>query len=50
MDRSNTQEENELTNKYGIKRVSVDYFYLGDFRYTKLQDAVAQAKLGKNKT
>ena len=46
--RSITQEENELMKKYGIKKVSVDHFYLGDFRYTKLQDAIAQAKRGKN--
>ena len=30
--------------KYGITRVPVDYFYYGDFRYTNLKDAVAQAK------
>lgn len=30
--------------KYGITRVTVDYFYCGDFRYTNLKDAVAQAK------
>lgn len=30
--------------KYGITRVPVDYFHYGDFRYTSLKDAVAQAK------
>jgi hypothetical protein len=30
--------------KYGITRVAVDYFYLGDIRYTNLRNAVAQAK------
>jgi hypothetical protein len=30
--------------KYGINRVPVDYFHYGDFRYTNLKDAVAQAK------
>jgi len=30
--------------KYGITRVPVDYFHYGDFRYTNLKDAVAQAK------
>jgi hypothetical protein len=30
--------------KYGILRVPVDYFHYGDFRYTNLKDAVAQAK------
>ncbi|PQA87141.1 hypothetical protein [Hyphococcus luteus] len=30
--------------KYGIKRVPVDYFHINGFRYTDLKDAVAQAK------
>jgi thiamine monophosphate synthase len=30
--------------KYGITRVTVDYFHYGNFRYTNLKDAVAQAK------
>lgn len=30
--------------RYGITRVPVDYFHLGDFRYTSLSDAIAQAK------
>ena len=30
--------------KYGITRVPVDYFCYGEFRYTNLEDAVAQAK------
>ena len=30
--------------KYGITRVPVDYFHFGEFRYTNLKDAVAQAK------
>ena len=35
--------------KYGIARVPVDYFYCGDFRYTNLKDAVAQAKRQQRK-
>lgn len=35
----------EMT-KYGIKRIPVDYFHFGDFRYTNLSDAIAQAKKG----
>jgi len=31
---------------YGIKRVPVDYYHYGDFRYTNLADAIAQAKRG----
>ena len=34
--------------KYGITRVPIDYFYYGDFRYTNLKDAVAQAKRQRN--
>jgi hypothetical protein len=30
--------------KLGITRVPVDVFRLGDFRYTNLKDAIAQAK------
>jgi hypothetical protein len=30
--------------KYGITRVPIDCFHYGDFRYTNLEDAVAQAK------
>jgi hypothetical protein len=38
----------EMAN-YGITRVPVDYFYYGDFRYTYLKDAVAQAKRQQRK-
>lgn len=30
--------------KFGITRVSVEYFHCGLFRYTNLKDALAQAK------
>ena len=30
--------------EFGITRVPVDYFHIGDFRYTALADAVAEAK------
>jgi hypothetical protein len=30
--------------KYGITRVPVDYFHYGKYRYTNLEDAVAEAK------
>jgi hypothetical protein len=29
---------------YGITRVPVDYFHVGEFRYSNLEDAVAEAK------
>jgi hypothetical protein len=34
----------KIMTKYGITRVPVDYFHSGDFRYTNLKDAIAQAK------
>ena len=37
-------EAAEEMAKYGITRVPVDYFFYGDFRYTNLKDAIAQAK------
>ena len=33
----------EAMAKYGIARVPVDYFHYGEFRYTNLDDAIAQA-------
>jgi len=54
-----TQAEQDETNSafspeataemalYGIKRIPVDYFHVGEFRYTSLKDAVAQAKRQK---
>jgi len=37
-------EAAEEMAKYGITSVSVDYFHYGSFRYTNLEDAVAEAK------
>ena len=34
----------EEMERYGITRVPVDYFHVGEYRYTVLADAVAQAK------
>lgn len=31
-------------SRYGITRVPVDYFHLGEFRYTSLTDAIAEAR------
>jgi hypothetical protein len=30
--------------KYGITRVPTDYFYYKEYRYTSLDDAIAQAR------
>jgi hypothetical protein len=37
-------EITEEMAKYGITRVPVDYFFYGKYRYTNLEDAVAEAK------
>jgi hypothetical protein len=29
---------------YGITRVPVDYFHVGKYRYTTLEDAIAEAQ------
>ena len=36
-------EAAEAMAKYGITRVPVDYFHYQEFRYTNLDDAIAQA-------
>jgi uroporphyrinogen-III synthase len=41
---SPSPETTEELAKYGITRVPVDYFYYGRYRYTNLEDAVAEAK------
>lgn len=40
---TNAESAVELA-KLGITRKSVDYFYVGKYRYTDLKDAIAQAK------
>lgn len=37
------ETEAELT-EYGITRETAEYFRLGEFRYSNLKDAVAQAR------
>ena len=36
-------EAAEAMARYGITRVPVDYFHFKEFRYTNLDDAIAQA-------
>jgi endonuclease YncB( thermonuclease family) len=38
------QDAAEELVRHGITRIPVDYFHYGDFRYTNLEDALAQAK------
>ena len=39
-----SEEAAQGMTKYGINRISVDYFYYKQYRYSNLSDAVAQAK------
>jgi hypothetical protein len=41
---ASSPEVAEEMSKYGITRVPVDYFHYGDFRYTNLEGAIAEAK------
>jgi len=34
----------EEMQKFGVTRVTTDYFYYKEFRYTNVKDAIAQAK------
>ena len=43
-DDSSREISAEEMARLGITRVPVDYFRLGEFRYTSLADAVAQAR------
>ena len=38
------QDAGDEMVRYGITRVPTDYFYCEDYRYTRLEDAIAQAK------
>ena len=38
------QDAAEQMAKYGIKRVPKDYFVYNEYRYTNLDDAIAEAK------
>ena len=39
-----SQEAIQEMEKYGVKRVTADIFFVGSYRYTNLDDAIAQAK------
>ena len=38
------KSDEDLMARYGIIRVPADYFLCGQYRYTNLKDALAQAK------
>jgi len=43
-------EDAEMMKKYGITRVPVEYFRYGEFRYTNLKDAIAQAERSRSQS
>ncbi len=40
----------QAMREYGVKRIPVDYFHVGGYRYTDMKDAIAQAKRTKKKS
>lgn len=44
IDEANPMSDLELMEKYGINRTPADYFHYGQYRYTNLKDAIAQAE------
>jgi len=42
-----TPEMEAEMKRYGITRIPIDYFHVGEFRYTNLKDAIVQAKRHK---
>ena len=36
--------DQDLLERYGISRTPADYFHYGQYRYTNLKDAIAQAE------
>ena len=45
-----TPEATEEMAKFGITRVAVDFFHCGEFRYSNLKDALAQARRQQKST
>ena len=50
IDRTVSASDLELMERYGIKRTPADYYNYGQYRYTNLKDAVAQAERDKYKS
>lgn len=51
-DKASTDSHSEASKemgKYGITCVPVDYFHLGQYRYTHLEDATAEATRQQSK-
>lgn len=41
---ASSQNDAEEMSKYGIRKVSIEYFYHGMYGYLDLKDAIAQAR------
>lgn len=49
-DNMGPKSDQDMMARYGIIRVPADYFLCGQYRYTNLEDAVAQAKRNEAST
>jgi hypothetical protein len=47
IDRTIPLSDQELMEKYRISRTPADYYHYGQYRYTNLTDAIAQAERDK---
>lgn len=50
IDRADFASDLELMERYGIRRTPADYYHCGQYRYTNLKDATAQAERDKLKS
>ena len=50
IDKTTPVSDLALMERYGISRTPADYFHYGQYRYTNLQDAIAQAERDKLRT
>ncbi len=46
----NGEDNNDILEEYGIRRVLVDYFHVGGYRYTNIEDAMAQARRSRGRS
>jgi hypothetical protein len=44
IDKANQEVEQEMMTRLGITRVQTDSYLCGQYRYTNLQDAIAQGE------
>ena len=47
IERAVTAPDRELMERYGITRMTAEYYHCGPYRYSNLKDAIAQAERDK---